>query len=441
MSQVDEAVAGRRFRDGQSDRLLGPLIVLAVLAGLVQNPATASFPWLGSLASIVDDALLLLAFAVACVIGGQRWSFWAVLWATILVSLTGFAVLFSVLPTNLAVGLARQIMLPVVAVLVGMRLGPRGFAQVTRIAALVGLWQVPFVIAERWGLRLFDPSALVQGRGWTIPIVDGLPGYYFYYFSQGGLNSLFGSVFIRSGGLVLNPPVAGLMMAIAAVIVWRQRWKYHRALVTLALFGSALTWSRGGWVVALCGLCLPFLLSRFRVIGFIAALLAFVYVSQRFADANVGAASHVNGLTEGLTDALRHPLGLDFGNSGNLLIDRGYDVAGESLAGILFSALGVMGLLLFVVAFIAVGVKAVLHPDVWQASLFLGLMITVLLSETGGAMYGTLGAWVIVGTSFGDRALSREHLGETISLPDGDNLLTTGLAIGTDSSADSLSKA
>lgn len=382
---------------------LGLILATAVTAGVSQNAVTAAIPSLGLFVTMVDDFLLLTAFVCACFCRRQVWAVAPALWAALLASFVLFAVVFSQLPSNLSTGLARQILFPVLAVLIGMRLTNRELAVVSRITALAGITQLPFILAERWGFRPFDPAALVLGRGWTLPIVDGLPGYYFYYFDGPGA-TIFGTVFVRSGGLALNPPVAGLMTAIAAIIVWRQRWRYHKVITSLCVLGTVLTMSRGGLLVLVCGLGLPLILKWLGSLGLAASLFGFAIVSQGLATANVGAASHVNGLSAGVSDAFSNPTGLNFGNSGNLLIDSGYDVAGESLAGILFSAVGLLGLAMFAVAFVAVVRVAVRLPECWEASLFLGLMITVLLSETGAALYGTLGAWTIVGSVFASQA-------------------------------------
>lgn len=239
-------------------------------------------------------------------------------------------------------------------------------------------------------------------------VSGGLPGYYYGY-------DFAGSTIVRAGGLVLNPPTAGLVTAAGAVlalVVFQSRWRY--LLATVLTLATVATGSRGGLVVIAAGLVLPWVIDR---LGSATAVVIAVFVGAGAAmevASQGGSAYHVGGLLGGLTDAFRWPFGRGFGFAGNFA-DRQIAESAESLAGIAFSGMGLVAVAVFVVCGVALVRRALSGDQKRLALMSLGILVTALVAETAGSLNGTVILWLTLGYVL--RAPGHRDPGELLGAP------------------------
>lgn len=379
--------------------------VLFVLATL-QNAMTAILPP-GLAVEYYDDVAVLIAISAALPSMSTSRGI-PVLALALWASLMMLALLRSTVPVEQSLLLFRQVTMPFVLLAIGLVWGRRFVRLISRSIVIVGTVNLIYMVPELLGWRLIDPLRLMENRGWQLAYVgDTLPAYYYYYPSSGGwLESLGGPEIVRLGGLFLNPPVAGMATACAAVVMWRgvgfKSYPY-RALMIALVVATVLTFSRGGWAILTAGIALPLAMRTVGTIGILVSTPVVMWAISILAQGSVGGQMHLDGFTAGVVDALESPLGRGFGEAGNILTASGMEATGESLLGVAFSAAGLPAVA--IVLWLAVALLAALRQDPgdWRAAVGLGLVFAAALSETAGAVYGTLGLWLAVGATMGSR--------------------------------------
>ncbi|MDD0857179.1 hypothetical protein NHF46_04025 [Arthrobacter alpinus] len=257
------------------------------------------------------------------------------------------------------------------------------------------------MLLELSGIRLIDPNILAASYGNTVVQYEGLPGYYFHYDSALTMS-------IRAGGLFLNPPVAGLVVAVGSVIAWHTlRGKIRYILVTLQMLAVYSSFGRGGFVVAAVGIFLPILIGRFgRFFAFVIPVYPAYLIYNEIVTSG-SSASHSEGLFYGVTTAIIRPFGDGFGSVGNFvkLVTRDTE-ASESLAGVALVAGGLAVLVFLVLLLIALVRRVFQNPFLWPAALGIGGLITALFSESTGALNGTIPLWLAIGVALGPASKS-----------------------------------
>lgn len=372
---------------------LSAAVVATMVAGVAQAP-------LGAVASSIpfrelfDD--LLLAFSLLCVLPrlgdmrGSKFTLMAAWMAGVVV-----ATVNAVLPTSDALVIARQVAVPVILVLIGSRLRKAEWDYIVTWVIRITLATVAYMLIELAGVRIFDPASLSTFNGGEQFLVDGLPGYYYYYSDLPGYPSI-----ERIGGPFLNPPIAGVNLAIAGTLLWwrRSRYRFGTALFLLVCLLTLLTFSRAGWMILALGVLFPIIVQRIGKLGasVVVGPVAFFFANQFAAHGN--SAAHSEGLGVAFSSAIASPLGGGFGTFGNYVKAMQEGGEGESLAGIAFAGFGMVALVLFALLIFVLWFS-VRRGGSWEASLGLGVVLASLLSESVGALSGTAAGWICVGVA------------------------------------------
>ena len=224
---------------------------VVALAGTVQAAAAIWFPVPVTL--YLDNLPFLLTMVYAVTIA-VKWRLVAELRIlTIVLILVGIA-LFRAGTTSAALYQARQVLFPFLiafAAFVAIRLPVKNPAYKPRIDILikitVGLAWVTcvYMLAEYiWGPPL-NPLAAYKLNPFTehFAIIDGYLGNYLFYPGNTG------HAVIRLGGLLMNPPVAGIFMGGSAVIAFWQYWHRRHVGMLILCVASILamlgTYARG----------------------------------------------------------------------------------------------------------------------------------------------------------------------------------------------------
>lgn len=302
--------------------------------------------------------------------------------------------------------LFRQVTIPALLILVGLALTPHQWWLARRATIYAGVANAAYMSLEVVGVRLLDPARLATFNEARAVIRDGLPSYYHLWTGDSLLGSLTpGETITRLGGTLLNPPMAGLLMAAAFVLLYReQEFKGRRFWLVALGAGTLLTFSRGGWLVVIAAVVLPYLLAHLGRIGALVIVTpVVVFVATQFADQG-NSAAHADGLVTGLNHAATYPLGLGFGSVGNYLKGQGLTYDSESLLGIAFSAAGIGAVLLAAVLTYRLWWLSREGRHLWEAPLALGVVVAAFVSETAGGLNGTIALWLAAGV-----ALRRAH--------------------------------
>jgi len=365
-----------------------PAVALIVICGALQAPlvvATGS-----SVATWLDDGALALAGALALLrIRRSPWVFAALMFWGALVAIAYFR---SSLEPGVALLVARQVGVPMALVFIGSVLNRREWAGVAWIAIAVGVVNSLYMLPELFGLRLIPPAnALLADSIHEIFVTDGLPGYYYYYYAEG-------SFFVRAGGLFLNPPIAGIACAVALVLAWwMPRRKWHWPLAAVLGIAVAASASRAGLLIVAIGLVLPLVRRWIGTLWTVVAALALGSAGAAIFFSHAGSGLHAAGLIQGVTDGVQSVIGLGFGHAGNYSSSVGAAESGESLVGVAVSAMGIPALLVILFsAALLVRVTLAAHPDP-LGGLAIAALGAAALSETGGALNGTVALWAVVG--------------------------------------------
>lgn len=390
--------------------VVGILMLVTVAAGLLQNPLDTVLTtaggssheagarwslWSGPLARYPDD-VAALALVIASLFRARKVRLFPAIfvgvWMFAMVLGAAHSLIFALEPLKNIVDLFRQTALPAALIFAGMtlRIGERRLlVWATFIVAALNSIYAAF---EVFGLRLFDPVILANQVGRGINDRTGLPGNFMGW-------SFDGSRIERIGGLFISPPLAGVFMGFAtAISFWcvRNLLIRYAASVVFALV-TVGTLGRSGLVMLVAGIAVPLIirwLGRIPavVIAVTLGVLGFLYISS-----HGNSLSHVRGIIKGTEDGLFNPLGRGFGFIGNLAKDWR---AHESLAGIGLSAggwLAILALLALIVALVIELWRS--RGRSWESAVALGTILCAMLSESAGALAGSVPMWLFIGVA------------------------------------------
>jgi hypothetical protein len=379
-------------------RLTFFLTATAVIAGFLQAPLSVVTQNRATL--YLDDLSVIAAFC-SVLVGGLLVlpglpAILAGLWLLVLAA--AFLETTAISQVD-GLNFMRQVSYPAVLILVGMRLGGAGLRRISRLAIGIGLINSFYAPFELFGHKIVDPTRLLSTSTDNISyLIRGLPGY--YWIQLGGLGS---RVVERAGGLVLNPPICGLVTGFAFAAAWHDREiRWRRGVLACTGLATCLTFSRGGILVALAGAFLPGIV---RWLGRSAGLVCFGLggiIVGGYVAGQGGSAAHSNGLLVGLLDALHYPMGRGYGFTGDLAKILGTSSTGESLAGIAFSAGGITEVALVGILFVALWRR--LHGEFGEyAAIGVATVVAASVSETAGALNGTIPMWLSIGVALTGR--------------------------------------
>jgi len=403
--------------------VMGLIMLAAMFLGLIQNPlsiltSTASVTefnvsgdraWEVSSAPVVryldDIAVMSMFLAITGRLRKLR------LWPTIGVGvwLLGLAIAFvhSLLAETASIEnvllVSRQVAFPALLILSGTVLLKGERILLIYATIVLGLANCAYAALELFGVRLFDPAILAVEDGRWVDAATGLPGNFLGWWFDGTL-------VVRFGGLLINPPTAGLLTAFAAVLAW---WTVKRLWLRIPIVGILIlvtvgTVSRAGWLLLAAGIVFPLAI---RWIGRIASTVIFLCVATAAGivlSTHGGSGLHANGLIGGFIDGLTNPIGRGFGFAGNFAENA---ESKESLVGIALSASGWIAIIVIV----ALGV--LLLTDIyrsggyrWESAVALGVLAAAMFAETAGSIYGTIPLWLFVGT-----VIASAHIGTRVN--------------------------
>jgi hypothetical protein len=400
--------------------LLAALGMVAVF-GATQAAAVIWFP--ATIVLYLDDLPFFLVAGTSILLA-IKWRFTTALWLLGITLLLIAISLARAANTSAGVYQARQILVPILIAFTAyvaakhFAKSPRYESQIRLLMSLVLALTAAtavYMLAEHiWGPPL---NPLIANSFNTVSrhrsLTDGYLGNYLFY-SNGS-----GPPIVRLGGLVMNPPVAGIFMGSATVITFWQYW-HKRGLIVLILCAAAAvatfgTYSRAGILVAVVGIGVPVLLRFFnRTVTGLVALVFAVYIGRKIGQEGLSAL-HYEGFLGGLNRALHHPLGQGlgaFGNaSGEFASTQG---EGESLAAIPFAAIGLPAVGLYIAA-VWVAFRNASTTN-WMAALGLGMLLCALFTESASALSGTVFAWTYCGIGFA-LATQGEEAGQRTAAP------------------------
>lgn len=308
----------------------------------------------------------------------------------------------SSIPYQDAFILYRQVTVPSLLIYAGMALTSHEWNLVKKVTIIVGVVNGFYMVLEILNVHLLDPTRLSTFNDARAVIRNGLPSYYFYWIGEGPLGQLTGTgMILRMGGILLNPPMAGLVIAAAAIFIWYDKKIAFRKtkfiIFSILLF---LTFSRAGWLVALTAILLPTLAKKIGKVGTIVIMLPSLwFVGTRLAE-HGNSVSHAEGLVTGIKHAVAEPVGHGFGLIGNYLKGQGITRDSESLLGIAFSAMGFVAVLIVLLLMVTYWSIATSEQLVWEAAVGLGIVLAALFSETAGGLNGTVPLWLAAGVAF-----------------------------------------
>lgn len=364
------------------------MIALIVL-GALQSILTVFFPQ-NDVVTLLDDVALALSALALCLGRFKRvpitaWSAGAA-WCVLLL----IAIIRSSAPLLPSAQAARQIAIPAVLILIGIGLTRKEWILVAKVALMIGVANGVYAVVEMVFGRIIDPGAMARPNDRK---PHGVPASYFWYDANGVEHG-------RAGGLVLNAPVAGIVIAGAIVVGWylSRRW-WHYALVVLLVVPLYLTYSRSGMVLAIAGVLIPLAL---RYGGLIVAFLvgaAGSVAGYMYFMTHGASFRHVNGLLNAFPGLSENPFGAGFGTYGNTISRAvgGVD-GGESLVGLAVAALGIPGILMIVGMLVVIASKLLTGVEgPVLLGLGLGLFVAGLFVESVSALNGTVVLWVGVG--------------------------------------------
>lgn len=368
------------------------LVCCMVLAGFLQAPLAG----LTQMSSIlwIDDVLLLggILAIIHRIFLHQKWQ-------VFIVSLTAlFFLLVGVARSpafEAGVYQARQIVVPIVLILVGSLLQQRELHQITKFVFPLGLITAVYVVIEMTGVHLVDPWYALKFNDLK-SIADyaysrDLPLNYYYFY--GNASDLY---FNRSGGLFLNPPGVGIFVAGVGLLVQgfgSRRQKLVAPFMTAIVVVSSV--GRAAAVVFLLGLGQSTVVKRLTRIGFVLIATVAAALLMTFFSDQGNSAAHASGFLEGVKVALANPMGVGFGRVGNVA-DQAEESFGESLLGMFVASLGWPALA--VVGFVIV--VALRNADRIQNIALTAAIMTSALSETLSGLAFVAPLWVLAGNAW-----------------------------------------
>ncbi|WP_423494742.1 hypothetical protein IM711_04930 [Microbacterium esteraromaticum] len=347
----------------------------------------------------VDDVLLILALVVAI---PRLWraNGLYVLVVAFYSALMVVALIRSSVSAAITLELFRASMIPAVLLLIGLVLSAREFRNAALTWLAMSTFNALYMLAEMFGFRMIDPVRFYSAIGSQTHIYEayhGMPGAYLYWSDDG-------SVALRAGGIVMNPPIAGTMVAIGAVIAFHlvKRVSVKFLLVGINLLALWASQGRGGAVIVAIGLVLPIIVRKVGVPLAFGLLLPFGIVAYgRFSSAG-DSVSHVEGFVHGVSVSLTKLFGDGFGTAGNAVkLTLRNEESSESLVGIVLVAGGTMSLVVVLALVIALLRRVRRGSDAWAQYLGLAALISAFFSESSGALAGAAFMWLALGAALG----------------------------------------
>lgn len=371
-----------------------PLVIGIVILGAVQSTLKVAFPTVTAL-TLLDDVALALT-CVALVISRFRkvpYVAWvsALLWAVVLSASAARATV----GLGSTLEIVRQLLVPVALVLIGFALVPREWRALAKATVWVAAANGAYACIEIMFGRILDPGPMASS---TDRKPHGIPASYFWWDASGDEH-------VRAGGLALNPPVAGIIIAAGLILgcyLSRHWWQY--GLTFLLVVPLILTNSRAGMLIAIAGVLGLALLRHFGlvlsiVLGAVGAAVGYTYFSK-----HGDSLSHVRGLTEALREIPNSPFGAPIGTHGNIASRTTGAHVGESLVGLGLASTGFIGcaLVLFLAgALIFCLIRGTVAPI--AATMALGLLCAALVSESVSALNGTVALWASCGYALANK--------------------------------------
>lgn len=389
------------------------IIALLVVASAVQRAVAAST--LNATALWLDDIVLvgMIIYVAGRLLKDSTPK--VRLFVIGLVLVLGFAV---VRAPELGLGITqfRQMAVPMVLLLFGMVLTREQIMKAGPVVVGVILVGAIYGLFEQLGWRPIDPLGILglnqyaHGKSF-----EGLPNAYYYYPSDGVRLE-------RSGGLILNPPSFGMLVASGVMWAW-YTLKSHQALRLVAtvvfLLAALFAFSRGGFVLLALAAFQPLLTRKSGKLSFLIVGVALGYVGFSEFIGDGQSAKHVDGFFGGITYAITHPLGGGFGTAGNSLSRIGLENesgANESLAAIFLASIGWVGIA--IIAYLLV--RGVMAGRSMPGAALTGVIIVSLVSETAGGLDATGPLWILAG--FALSPLSRDDP-DDLAIPASDTAL------------------
>jgi hypothetical protein len=294
---------------------------------------------------------------------------------------------------DLGINQLRQMAVPMVLLLFGMVLTKDQLMRAAPIVVVVIMIGAIYGLFEQLGLRPIDPLGVLGLNQFSHGgFRNGLPNSYFYYFSDGVRLE-------RSGGLILNPPSFGMLVAAGLIWAWFSR-KNSPFLVVIStilfVVAAFYAFGRGGFVLLALAVFQPFLTRKSGKLSFlvVGVVLGYIALSEFVGDGE--SSRHVDGFFGGIMYAITHPLGGGFGTAGNSLSQLGIQNesgANESLAAIFMASTGWIGII--VVA--ALLIRGVLSGATFAGVALTGAILVSLVSETAGGLDATGPLWILAG--------------------------------------------
>jgi hypothetical protein len=254
-----------------------------------------------------------------------------------------------------------------------------------------GAINVVYMIPEYIHGPLLNPAAAYAFNSQTsVASYNGvLPGNYTFYGS--------GTSHLRLGGLLFNPPVTGIFLALCGVLAfWTIRQRLFAVALSLIFLVAVLgTYARAGVLLFLIGVSMPWLSARLGrktsavLMALVLAVGAPVVASQG------GSVKHSEGLFIALTRSLTHPWKVAFGHFGNAT--HTFDTGGESLLGVFLVGTGGFGI---VIAAITIWKYfGLVSATNWAAGVGVAALLVAALTESASSLTGTACLWLIVGAA------------------------------------------
>ena len=366
------------------------IIALLVIASAGQRAVAATF--LDPNALWLDDIVLvgMILYVARHVLADSRTRTKLVIVAIVII--LAIAVVRS---ANLGLGISqfRQMAVPMILLIFGSTLTKEQIVRAGPVVVGVILVGALYAIGEQIGFRPIDPLG-VEGLNQYAHSGsrEGLPNSYYYFFSDG-------SRFTRSGGLLLNPPSLGMLVATGVLWLWFTTKKptiLTVAATVIFVAAAFLAFGRGGFVILALVLFQPLLSRKSGTLAFLLVGVALAYVAASEWSADGESSRHLNGFFGGITYGLTHPFGGGFGTAGNSLSTLGIENdsgANESLAAILMASIGWAGIAI-VGWLIFIGVRR--GASLAGVALTSAILVS-LVSETAGGLDATGPLWILAG--------------------------------------------
>lgn len=384
------------------------LVSCMVLAGFVQAPIAGIF----QLSSIlwVDDVFLLggvLAILYRIFLY-RRWKLLLFGVLCVLVLAIGVA---RAATLQSGVYQARQVIVPVVLIMLGAFLRENELRKITRFIFPLGLITAFYVVMEIVGVHLVDPWL-----GMKFNDLKNVADYAFsrdlplnYYYFYGNASNLY---FERAGGLFLNPPGVGLFVAgiglMAKGFGTRRQRRLAPFMTAITVIGSV---GRASAVVFLLGLGQATVVKKLTRVGLVVIATAAAAILLSFFSDQGNSSAHASGFVDGLTSAATNPMGLGFGRVGNTA-DQAEESFGESLLGMFVASLGWPALAALVLAVL----HALRRADQIQNIALTAAILTSALSETLSGLAFAAPLWILAGNAWAVDAKPALHQNKTSSM-------------------------